>query len=439
MSVEGSGRAERSALVRGLRAIPAVVAVGVAVIALAAIGIVATGRWWQPTLRSEAAAAATRDAPVAIDDTPAHAVLEQVLAADPAPVATDAAGTGQRRSTTRHTDLDRCDTTAPTLAAEQSAASGEHAPAAVAVEIYGAGLGQRVFDQRVLSAARCGAWTAGVPGPGAVAAEGAQSGQWWLLWRRGDVLIRVSGSPDDAGELRRHAEVLDGALQQALTPVCADPAAPADAAVRNPGQPDHRPFSTTEPVTPPDDVAAPDPGLLDRGLAAPDGDAVRAAATLTASPPPPPVPQADTVEIPGADTVGPGCGWAFTGMVAPIADPADLARQADEARRSATDALRQRWSTWPDDVAAWQRLRAAYLAMQRARATQPAAPDPATEPAPVTPSALADSPAPTTTTTPGRPSPSTTAPPPPTTQPAPTTTAPSPSTTVAAAAGPAPG
>lgn len=382
----------------------------VAVVSVAGAGAVATGRWWQPSTLGAQFGAPAEQAPVAHDDSPARRVVDRLIERDPLALRVETATTPGVRTTTRHSELDRCDTTSWALAAEYDLAGLDGRAASVgtvSIEVTSAGLGQRSLDNRSLAAQRCGASLSAAPSPGVAAVEAMQSGRWWLSWRRGDVIVRVVGDPAAATALREHAVALDRSLSELMAGTCLDPAAPADAAVRNPSQPDHRAYTLVEPVSAPIDVPPPDPALLERRLPAPDDESMRLAVGPTFSPTPPVVPAAGVVDVPAVDRDGPGCGWAFSAMLPP-ADSATVSRLANQARSAATDELRRQWAAWPDQVTRWQRLRAAQLALQRARAEAAAttveeavgvpttaAPAPA---APITPPVNSTTPTPTSTT-----------------------------------------
>lgn len=231
------------------------------------------------------------------------------------------------------------------------------------------GAGRETFDQ----VASCASRSATVSG--AQVAVLALDGGETALWARGDVLVSVTAArlPDLAGT----DEVLRAALASAH---CADLAPTAADARRNPARPDYEPYTVPHEIAVPSsgtrlatatDVA----GTVEpvEAMAMPDG---------IQGPPEPQAPEqpgalawpgeeptARTVEVVTADTVGPGCGWAFNAASAPAADEAELARKADAAYAAARQALLAAQAEWVGkaeafnlDYPAWAKKRDAWNA-----------------------------------------------------------------------------
>ena len=66
-----------------------------------------------------------------------------------------------------------------------------------------------------------------------------------------------------------------------------------------------------------------------------------------------------TVATAQFDPIGPGCGWAFTGMVPPVLSPPSESLSVMTANAIAK--LEQTWTNWPSTVNAYLTAKATYL------------------------------------------------------------------------------
>lgn len=270
----------------------------------------------------------------------------------------------------------------------------------VSARAYPAGGGAVALDGITQATDRCeDAWTStpGVDvGIEAVHVESRRVAA--LVWRRGDVLVTAAvttagraGSPSAHTDALRH---LDEVLTEQLRTTCANPDAPAEAAARSPylnrrnyaghhkGEKIHRPASSRLPAE--ETAAAP--------IVAIPAPAVEQPYAPERPTPPNPLPTAGPTALPTevlpatqpdaptkprlvaevkraiADTVGPGCGWAFTGQQAPNFDAEHADAVFDENVAQAQVRLDRKWNRWQDaKIAYWrayeqyQTRAAAYL------------------------------------------------------------------------------
>ena len=254
---------------------------------------------------------------------------------------------------------------APVVSATRSWASGsgESRGLELVVASYGAGIGGSVMDQ--VDQAACGqvSWS-DVPGADAVRIlDGDVS---TVLIRRGDVVaaIRATGTPipDEA------VADLASRMESELPALCADISSGRGDARRNPyvapdrftGRlvdekvlPDQTVPTQISEAQLPDlaDVTVPDPPAF------PYWPANLPAAVTKPEVPSLPTPPMDskTIQVRTQDETGPGCGWDFTGAVAPPFDKA----AADAARDRATVAARK---TISEDGARYASEADAYVA-----------------------------------------------------------------------------
>ena len=251
----------------------------------------------------------------------------------------------------------------------------------VTVRAYGAGLGLPALQGlliRVRDCARSGQNVGAAPareiGVAALSGWAQPAGSpgrvSTLLWRRGDVIasVAVAGGPSSLPKL---ALAVDAALLPRLTPVCADPRAVLTDALRSPyadrsvyqgwlvprlleippiGTPAAPPGvfpvpldHTSTPLPSISTPIAPVPPLWP--LALPTAVESPVAPTI-----PGPQPTSTQVPIATIDTTGPGCGWAFTGQLAPPFDPAAAQVAGDAATQSAQEQLIGSQTAWTQEV-----------------------------------------------------------------------------------------
>lgn len=209
-----------------------------------------------------------------------------------------------------------------------------------------------------------------------------------LVWRRGDVLVLVSTNNGSPSTYSDAVNRLDDTLESALVGSCVDPNAGVEQAPRSPylnrsryeghfraetvarppvvGKRTAEDRSTapvvdipapavTQPVAG-DRPPAPYPAPLTGPTTLPDE-------VLPAVMPEAPVAPAKSARVARAvpDAAGPGCGWAFTGQVAPAFDSdkaeAAYARAAAKTERR----LLRAWRTWQHEKVAYYSAYAAYL------------------------------------------------------------------------------
>lgn len=152
------------------------------------------------------------------------------------------------------------------------------------------------------------------------------------------------------------AEVLLKSLTRTLSGSCVNEDAPISDAAFNPAYPGYHPHYATFVLTPGPGFTPPDPSLLTQppSLLVPSP----APGTITSPPVAPAVPTYKlniTASLPVPDPVGPGCGWAFTGLEPPQVN-------ASRAREKALTPLEDAWVAWPNVAAAYANAYAIYLA-----------------------------------------------------------------------------
>jgi hypothetical protein len=188
-----------------------------------------------------------------------------------------------------------------------------------------------------------------------------------LIWRRGDVLASVALPTSDPDGLAERAADVDPVLLAVLRDRCADISSRLADAARSPYV-DRTAFTgrtvdvsvTVPPVaepTPPPEITPAPPGYSPAPLPSVSFPTRPAEPvwpadlpTPVGSPVPPaspsPAPVATVVPSRAEDPSGPGCGWAFTGMVAPPYDAAleaELARQRVEQAQGLLLAEQAQW------------------------------------------------------------------------------------------------
>ncbi|OMH36966.1 hypothetical protein [Tersicoccus sp. Bi-70] len=249
----------------------------------------------------------------------------------------------------------------------------DNAPVTVTAQAFTAGQGAKVQDTLAAAAGSCAGGAdqqeLGDEGPGesprrATATRGGVDSAV-VSWRRGDVLIFLSGTPGQ--DLSRYARDLDGALESRLGAVCAAQDSTAADAVRSPYRSGYLPYTVTSTVRIPapstpspstGNATLPAPSLIDRvaspaaprdypvwpPMPAPVSEPVLPEAP-SASPP-----TAKDVRVPAADETGPGCGWSFTGMKAPATDAASIAAARTRAEDAGRGQLQNDARTWQTEV-----------------------------------------------------------------------------------------
>jgi hypothetical protein len=243
------------------------------------------------------------------------------------------------------------------------------------VAAYGAGQGPVALAGWSEALAACdgpvGRTVSTGPGTDAVTAwirpTSGRSGAAVLFWRRGDVVASVALAGSDPNGLAERAAAADPVLLAALNGRCADLASGLADAARSPWV-DRGAFTgLTVPVpvavppvadpTPPPEIApvpagwspAPLPSVSfptrpaepvwPQDLPVPVGSPAAPAS-------PTPAPVSTVVPSRAEDPTGPGCGWAFTGMLAPPYDAAleaELARQRVEQAEGLLLAAQAQW------------------------------------------------------------------------------------------------
>jgi hypothetical protein len=180
-------------------------------------------------------------------------------------------------------------------------------------------------------------------------------------FREGDVIVTLSVFPVGyeyiEPTLLALAITLDTTLKTILSPVCVNMNAAASAATRNPTMASYTPYATTITLRPPSSITPPDLSLVDGSLPS----VTVSAGSVTSPPVAPVVPTValtTSVADQVADPTGPGCGWAFTGMVAPPFVGASSPLSALE--QAALEQLETSWTQWPSVAAQYRRNLALY-------------------------------------------------------------------------------
>ena len=368
---------------RGRTTSRAVLAVLVLVVALdvfalgglKALGISLLPHQEQPAAVGPPAAAPIRT--VSLTQTPAARFIAASLIRNPTPrwLATGsvswAASTAFDQACSANTA-----SAGPAIAGQRVFVVDGHA-VTVAVRAYGAGQGMpamRALLSRVRDCAQGGANVGAAPAPNlgvaAIAGWAQPAGSpdrvSTLLWRRGDVVasVSVAGRPNSLPALVLD---LDPVLLTRLTPVCANVHPVIIDSVRSPygdrnsfqGWQVPQPVQVTSLGTPPpppgvfpvplDHTSTPLPSISIPVEPAPPVWPL-ALPTMVLSPlaptPPGPEPTATTIPVPTQDPVGPGCGWAFTGQIAPPFDAASAqvaGAAAIEGAQAQLVATQQAW------------------------------------------------------------------------------------------------
>ena len=216
------------------------------------------------------------------------------------------------------------------------------------------------------------AWLRGTPGTPQAS---------MLMWRRGDVLAVVAVPTSSPARLAERAVVVDSALLRALVGRCADTSSTRSDAARSPWVSRAEFTGLTEPLTvaveasptpvpPPDALPVPDswtPAPLPT-VSIPARpvepvwpiDLPLPVASPLAPQRPAPAPVSSAVPSRVDDPVGPGCGWAFTGQVAPRYDAATEAALTAARAAQAEAELATLQAQWQNDLVTFWRDVPAY-------------------------------------------------------------------------------
>lgn len=240
-------------------------------------------------------------------------------------------------------------------------------PVTLSAQALGAGLGPRGYQALLSEAASCahGYLYSQTTYPGrefvAVVRLANSASLVVVVAQVADVVLTLSYAASPTYPLAQSAtsamSYLTSGLTTSLASVCANPTAPASDATRNPSQSDYHPYLVATTVYPPNSFTPPDMSLLN---AAPPTVVVPPTGTVTTLPSPPTKPTvalSTSVMLPTRDTVGPGCGWAFTGATSPPTISPDPAKT-----QAALSVLEAAWTQWPQTVFAYLNALAQYNA-----------------------------------------------------------------------------
>lgn len=188
-----------------------------------------------------------------------------------------------------------------------------------------------------------------------------------VIWQRGDMLMSVTAARFDPVTLaaidRRAVRALrvNGCID--LDPTVAD-------ARRSPDRPDYAPHTIARTVRiDPVNVHVGGEDALTRLL---DVRQVRVPDGVAGPPLPEPVDRPEvpqypgvqqasiSTDVPAADPVGPGCGWAFTDSVGPVDDRQAIEQAADALVELTQRDLRAQQKQWLQRVARYEQRRAPY-------------------------------------------------------------------------------
>lgn len=347
----------------------AVLAVGLSVILILAV----SGLWFTPVAPGATTPATTTTslvpkATAALDASPAQTVVTTLLAdlrhetgyaaSDPSYATNDPLLAGCATSTI------------PVAQVSRSLTLSSTSLLVVAnVDVYGAGLGALVVANTEASTYSCSGdyvQTASPTGLDGFVASGTNVSGTSILdvtFRSGDVVISLYGFPTGYQSATTATMALAGQLDAQLAPVlssvCVNENASVLASGRNPTQANYRPYASAIVVTPPAKLTRPNLLLLNAKLPfvkpPPKGSIISA----PTAPVVPTVALTTVVREPAQDTVGPGCGWAFTAMVMPPVPSNTTPLSALEA--TALTELKSRWAQWPRTVTMYLEAQAVYL------------------------------------------------------------------------------
>ncbi len=369
-----------------------VAAAGLGLAVLTGAGIAAAGVTLAP--RAPTAAAPAPNAAPSIDtvslaSSPAQAAVAAVLTTPigtgwtPAGALTWTAGTPFDQPCGRPTTTDAA-------VAASRAFTFSKSQVMVTVAAYAAGHGAVALDGWSTLLTDC-AGTTGRVGRYSVATPGTAGLVAWLrrgpdaavpaamlLWRRGDVLVSVTVASERPGGLAALGAEVDTAVLAVLAGRCADIDSTLADAARSPYVDRAAFLGRTVPITiavPPSAPPVPPPGVAPLPGAYSPGplpsvsyparplepvwplDLPVPVASPFAPVAPLPQPGATTVPSRVADPVGPGCGWVFTGQVAPPFDQAASALDAEARAQQAQAELVAQQTRWQaETVSYWSEV-----------------------------------------------------------------------------------
>lgn len=342
-----------------------------AVVLALTFAFAASGTWLTPVAPGPPTTTTTTDPPVvhpALDTSPAASLVTTLVASfrhqsgyaamNPSYATTDPLLAGCLSSTIPVAQITRSITL-----------SSSSLEIVVDLDVYGAGLGGLVVANTLSSTSQCSGdyvlTTAptGLNGFEASGTDVSGSSILEVTFRRGDVVISLyafqNGYQSDSTTTLALAAAFDAELAAAMSSACTNEDAPAAVASRNPTQGDYRPYSTTVVVSPPAQLTRPDLGLLYGALPVVTPPPAGSITSAPTAPIVPTVPLTTTLKIPAHDTVGPGCGWAFTAMAPPTSPSSTGSLSHREA--SAVSQLESKWAKWPKIVAAYLKAKAVYI------------------------------------------------------------------------------
>ena len=249
----------------------------------------------------------------------------------------------------------------------------------VTATAYGPGAGAPALDAMLVARQECVGQTRvtassglGVQTLRAARTKGAVDTRS-VMFRRGDVVVSVSGTgrpvPEDA------AADLDRRLAQLLAPLCADQDSTTADFARSPlitrtaftGLQVPRGVDLPAQGTPLPDLAPPHAGTPLPPVTTPTPPqppywperAPDPVPSPTEPQQPTPYPVQTSYLAPAPDERGPGCGWAFTGTIAPTYDEQAAAATQEQRRKAAVTAMQAAVAAYPAAVRAyeqaWQR------------------------------------------------------------------------------------
>lgn len=273
----------------------------------------------------------------------------------------------------------------------------------VMVLAYTAGLGAEAMERQVANAAVCsgpdaGLYLVGLDGPGSEAQQATvtrgQASTSVVSFRRGDVITYVTGTPGEP--LQRLAQTFDDGLRARLQGVCLNQESTTADASRSPWGSGYKPFTatikatiadvplpraaqasptpapspaTSTPSAPaPARVPIPSPDLVERTATPMDRPPFPVSPEMPAPVAQPEAPQAPaaraateaSLQVPAADTDGPGCGWSFTGMLPLVFDDVAATTKRTGQLATARARLDAGAKAWQASVLAYWRDYALY-------------------------------------------------------------------------------
>jgi hypothetical protein len=354
-------------------------AIALPVVTVGAVVALGVGLGPRSVDSSAAAVSASPRATADLTARPAQVVVDSLLSA--APPGWTPSGAVVRSASDPL--VEGCDATVPagaTTATRRFDVAGRGI--AVTVTAYSAGAGPVAVRDRVAALASCPDVTAGASSPlaGVDAFVAYRTSSTLpavsvLGWRRGDVVVAVYAPGRNPGGLADRARVLDARLLVSLQGRCAEVASTLADAVRSPYVEGVEftgrlvpvpvlvdPLPTAVDVSPlPTLMPAPSISFPVRPLDPvwpTDLPSPVAVPSLPADPGPEPTTTAIASRAP--DPVGPGCGWAFTGVTGPEFSSTDEAARVESLVAAAREQLVAGQEEWRLRVEAYRGEAAAY-------------------------------------------------------------------------------